>query len=117
MALTLSKIEAVKFGDFEVIPQMDKEQKLRVRNLEIKQDDFDEAIDILSRCFGSENTEKVREFMSKHMFYLDFIRLKTYLTQGESGLKSLDDRMDRAMDKEMEKKLSEINTESETENE
>lgn len=112
MALTLSKIEAVKFGDFEVVPQMDKEQKLRVRNLKIEQDNFEEAIDILSRCFGSENTEKVRDFMSNNMFYLDFMRLQTYLTQGESGLKSLDERMDRAIDKEMEKRMAETKGEA-----
>lgn len=106
MALTLSKIEAVKFGDFELTPQMDKEQKLRVRNLEIEQDNYDPAIDVLSRCFGSENTEKVREFMARNMFYMDFIRLKTYLSQGESGLKSLDERVDKFVEKEVEKKMA-----------
>lgn len=107
MALTLAKIEAVKFGDFELVPQMDKEQKLRIKELNIDQNDFTEAIDILSRCFGSENTERVREFMQKNMFYLDFVRLQTYLSQGESGLNSLDERMEKFMDKEMEKKIEE----------
>lgn len=110
MALTLSKIEAVKFGDFEVIPQMDKEQKLRVRNLKIDQDNYEDAIDVLCRCFGSENSEKVREFMARNMFYMDFIRLKTYLSQGESGLKSLDERVDKFVEKEVEKKMAEENS-------
>lgn len=115
MALTLSKIEAIKFGDFELTPQMDKEQKLRVRSLEIDQNDFSDAIDILSRCFGSDNTERVRRFMEKHMFYLDFVRLQTYLTQGESGLASLDERMDKFMEKEMEKKIQENKAEAKSE--
>lgn len=107
MALKFSNIESVQFGDFAVAPQMDKEQKLRVSDLTINQDDFSEAIDLLSRCFGSENTEKVRAFMEKHMFYLDLVRLQTYLTQGESGLTSLDERMDKFMEKEMEKRIEE----------
>lgn len=107
MALKLSKIEAIQFGDFAVTPQMDKEQKLRVSALTIDQHDFSEAIDVLARCFGSENTERVRTFMEKNMFYLDFVRLQTYLTQGESGLTSLDERMDKFMEKEMEKRIEE----------
>lgn len=113
MAFNLAKIEAVSFGGFEVMPQMDKEQKLRVRSLEIDQSDFTEAIDILSKCFGSENTAQVREFMEKNMFYLDFVRLQTYLSQGESGLASLNERMDKFMDKEMERKMAERNKEVE----
>lgn len=113
MALTLSKIDVVKFGDFELLPQMDKEQKMRVRSLEIKQDSYEDAIDVLARCFGSENTERVREFMEKHMFYLDFVRLQTYLTQGASGLESLDDRMEKMLDKEMDRRLEEARAASE----
>lgn len=115
MALQISKIEAVKFGDFELIPDIDKEQRLRVKNLEIHQDDYDEAIDILSRCFGSKNTEKVRKFMSKHMFYLDFVRLQTYLLQGESGLESLNENMDKLMAERMKEAAKQVNLEAENE--
>lgn len=105
MAFNLSKIEAVKFGDFELEPQMDREQLLRVRSLKIDQDDFSEASEVLSKCFGSENTVRVKEFMEKNMFYMDYIRLQTYLTQGNGGLADLDRRMDKIFDKQIDEYL------------
>lgn len=107
MALSLAKIEPVNFGDFPAKPQMDKEMIMRVRALNIDQNDFDPAIELLSRCFGVENTERIREFMKKNMFYLDFIQLQVYLTQGEKGLVSLNQRMDRMIDEQMKQKLAE----------
>lgn len=105
MALELSTIEAVKFGDFEVVPQMDKEQALRVRSLKIDANDFTEAIDVLSKCFGAENTTRVKEFMEKNLFHLDFIKLQIYLTQGDQGLKEFKERMDMITEKQIDEYL------------
>lgn len=102
MALTLAKIEAVKFGDFESVPKFGQEQKLRVQNLKISEDNLDEVRDTLSKCFG-DDADKVKAFMEKNMFLLDYTRLQVYLTQGQSGLDNFERRMDRFMDKEMDK--------------
>lgn len=106
MAISFDKLEAVGFGDFEVMPQMDKEQQLRVKALEIKDNNLDEAIEVLSACFGAENTAKIKEFMQKNMFQMDMIKLRTYLTQGNEGVKSLQSRMDRIIDKKMDEALA-----------
>lgn len=104
MALTLSKIEAVKFGDFEVVPEFGQEQKLRVQNLRIKEDNLEEVRSTLSQCFGDKASE-VKAFMEKNMFMMDYVRLQIYLTQGQSGLDSYEKRLDRFMDKEMDKAM------------
>lgn len=104
MALTLSKIEAVKFGDLEVVPKFGKELELRIRNLKITDDNLDEAADLISQCF-SDKAAEVKEFMTKNLFMMDYTKLQIYLTQGQSGLDSFEKRLDRFMDKEMEKAM------------
>ncbi len=104
MALTLAKIEAVRFGDFEVVPKFSQEQMLRVKNLKITEDNLEEARDVISKCFG-DDTEKVKIFMEKNLFLMDYTKLQVYLTQGQSGLDNFEKRMDRFMDKEMDKAM------------
>lgn len=102
MALTLAKIEAVKFGDFEAVPKFGQEQKLRVQELKITEDNLDEVRNVLSACFGDQ-AEKVKDFMRDNLFLMDYTRLQVYLTQGQSGLDSFERRLDNFMSKELEK--------------
>ncbi len=105
MALTLAKIEAVKFGDLEVVPKFGKEQELRVRNLKITEDNLEEVAEVMSQCFGAYAAD-VKDFMLKNLFIMDYTRLHIYLTQGQSGLDSFEKRLDSYMEKEMEKARS-----------
>lgn len=102
MALTLAKIEAVRFGDFEVVPKFGQEQRKRVQNLRITEENLDEARDVIAACFG-DDSEKVKDFMKNNLFLMDYVKLQTYLTQGQFGLDSLEKRMNRYMDKEVDK--------------
>lgn len=102
MGLKLSNLEPVDFGSFSAMPQLGQEQRLRVQNLEIEEDNLDEAREMIAKCFG-ENEERVKEFLAKNPFRTDYIRLQIYLTQGQSGIDNFERRMDAIMSKEMEK--------------
>lgn len=115
MALKLSKLEKIAFGDLEVAPQMSQEKRLRVSNLKVTEKNLDEAREILSECFGAY-AEEVKSFMEKNLFVLDLTRIQVYLTQGQSGLDSFEKRMETIMEKEMEKKLEETAKQREVEN-
>lgn len=105
MALSFAKIEKIKFGNLEVAPQMTAEQKLRARNLKMEEDNMAEICKVLSECFGDKAAE-VREFMEKNLFLMDLVKIKIYLTEGQTGLEALNNRVDRMMDKEMDKLLA-----------
>lgn len=101
MALTFSSIEALKFGNITAVPQMNAEQRLRVRNLDMKEENVPEIIDTLAACFGDKSAE-VKEFMTKNLFLMDFIQIQIYLTQGQTGLDALNARLDKFMDKRID---------------
>lgn len=104
MAFNFQKYEAVGFGDFQAMPKMDQEQELRVSTLEIKKENLEEVREVLSDCFGDKAAE-VKAFMKDNMFLTDFLRLQVYLTQGASGLKDFERRMDQLFDKQISEAL------------
>lgn len=104
MALSLSKIEAVDFGGLKLVPQIDRTQMLRLRELKITEDNLDEAREILADCFGTHKAE-VKDFLEKNPFVLDYTRLQVYLTQGQNGLDGFEKRMDVFMEKQMKKAM------------
>lgn len=114
MALAFSKIEALKFGDLTVTPHMDAEKRLRVRNLKMKEANLPTIIETLSACFGDKASE-VAAFMKDNLFLMDLIQIQTYLSQGQTGLNALNDRMDKFMDKEIDKVLANKTANKETE--
>lgn len=101
MALAFSKIEALKFGNLEVVPQMGAEQRLRVKTLEMKEENIEEIREVLSACFG-EKAAEVKAFMEANLFLFDLMQIQIYLSQGQSGLDNLNKRMDKFMDKKIE---------------
>lgn len=105
MALVFKEIESFKFGDLEVTPQMSTEQKLRVQNLKMAEGNEEEIREVLSACFGDKATE-VKIFMERNLFLLDYIQIQVYLTQGQAGLDSLNQRMDKYMDKKVDQLIS-----------
>lgn len=108
MALSLSKIEAVDFGGLRVVPQIDRTQMLRLRELKITEDNLEEAREVLADCFGAHKVE-VKDFLEKAPFVLDYTRLQVYLTQGQSGLDSFEKRMDTFMNDQMKKATESAN--------
>lgn len=108
MALSLSKIEAVDFGGLAVVPQIDRTQMLRLRELKITEDNLEDAREVLADCFGIHKAE-VKEFLEKAPFVLDYTRLQIYLTQGQNGLDSFEKRMETFMNDQMKKVTEQAN--------
>lgn len=103
--LTFSKIEKVQFGDLTVEPKINKENLMRLRNLEITDAKLDEAREILSECFGAYATE-VRNFMENHMYKSDLARLQVYLAQGAAALDTYDKNVSKALEKQMDELMA-----------
>lgn len=93
MAFSFAKIKPVGFGDFEAIPKMTQEQKLRVSQLKISSQNLTEAQDILSQCFGEKSSD-VKAFMQENFHDTDYARLQVYLLDGEKGLEDFNRRLD-----------------------
>lgn len=87
MALKFAKIEPVTFGDFESMPKVTEELKLRL--LEIKglggKEGFDEGKKVVSQCFG-DDADKVRQFMDENFTFYSLGYLITYLLGGPEAL-------------------------------
>lgn len=107
MALHFNAVEAVGFGDLKVKPQMTRELELRVKNLQITENNLSEAIDTLSSCFGAQAME-VKQFMQENMHEYDLVELSVYLLHGDSGLNNLRNVMQRTMNKHMEEATNKL---------
>lgn len=103
--LTFSKIEKVQFGDLAVEPKINKENLMRLRNLEITDAKLDEAREILSECFGAYATD-VKNFMEKHMYQSDLARLQVYLAQGAAALDTYDESVNKALAKHLDEAMA-----------
>lgn len=92
MQLTFSKIEPVRFGDFEATPEhLTEETKLRIRNLKFETvDQINEAKSTLAGVFGLKATD-VREFMDANMGSSDLVDLQVYLSQGPQSYVEMKD--------------------------
>lgn len=103
MSISFSKIEPVRFGDFEASPLVTAELKLRLAEIKIDaKSDNDEVISVLSRCFPDAQ-ERVREFMRENMYPADLSRLATYLTSGPQGLMRYDQMIEQYEKKQTDK--------------
>lgn len=111
MALNFNAIEAIGFGNLKVKPQMTKELELRVKNLKINEANREEAIEILSSCFGSYATE-VKQFMQENMHEYDLIELSMYLAHGDRGLENFRSIMQKSMDKQMDQAVDKVGSEN-----
>ncbi len=107
MAFNFQKIEAVKFGNFEVVPQMTAEAHLRLSQLKIDKADLDEAAKVIAECFG-ENAEKVEAFLKQNRLTMEYQRLQTYLLQGQRGLDLLEQLMKESVEANMSKAMAEV---------
>lgn len=112
MALHFSELEKISFGSLEIVPKMTQELRLRVADLKIKPNTLDKARKVMSECFG-EYAEEVNDFMKQNFSQMDFVRLQTYLVQGDAGLEDLNRRMDAIMDKQIEKALEKATEDAE----
>lgn len=108
MALSLAKIEAVDFGGQAFVPQIDRTQRLRLKELKITENNLEEAREVLADCFGTHKAE-VKDFLEKAPFVLDYSRLQIYLTQGQSGLDNFEKRMDTFMENQMKEAAEKAN--------
>lgn len=105
MTLEFKETEAVKFGKLVVVPSVDAELKLRISRLKFNSgDSINEAIQTLSKAFGSDSLE-VKEFMEKNMGANQLQKLQAYLVGGEDGLQMYERQMNRLTDKMMDKAL------------
>lgn len=102
-----SKTEPVMFGDFEAMPKVTAELRLRLSAIKVQtEQDIEHTISVMSKCFPDDEA-KVKEFMTDNMYPGDFIRLRAFLVDGPQGLERYDKAMDSAIDKEINKALAE----------
>lgn len=87
--LQFGKIEPIEFGDFESIPKVTSELRLRLRTLKFETEaQAAEGKKVLAECFG-EDQERVLAFMNEHMTDLNLRILQAYLLGGPQMLDML----------------------------
>lgn len=85
--LKFEEIKKIQFGELKVLPQMDKDLELRVRSLNMGTfEGVQEAKEVLSACFGTENQAPIKAFMDSHMKPINLSVLQAYLLGGTQAV-------------------------------
>ena len=102
MAFRISKPKPVEFDeDFKLTPKVPTELKLRLQKIKFEtEDDVTDGIDLFSRCFGSDNEERVKKFLTENANMGVLYQLQMYLAFGEETLKSYNESVGKAATKE-----------------
>lgn len=105
--LHFNGIEPIDFKGHMCEPKIDAEKKLRLLNIKFDTtEQIREADDILASCFDDEFAKNfIREKLSSD----DKIVLKTYLTNGETGLNRLSKATDGAIEKYLDRAMEKTN--------
>ena len=95
--LHFNGLEPIDFKGKLYEPKMDAEKKLRLMNASYETAEKSiEADDILTSCFEEQ---EAKDFIKTKLSIDDKIVLKTYLTNGETGLNRLSQATDGAIEK------------------
>lgn len=105
--LHFNGLEPIDFKGHMCEPKLDAEKKLRLQNASFDTaEKIREADEILASCFEEDFAKSfIREKLSTD----DKVVLKTYLTNGETGLNRLSKATDGAIEKYITRALGEIN--------
>ena len=105
--LHFNGIEPIDFKGHSCEPKLDAEKKLRLSNIKFETtEQIREADEVLASCFDDEFAKNfIREKLSND----DKMVLKTYLTNGETGLNRLSKATDGAIEKYLARALEEQN--------
>lgn len=101
--LHFNGIEPIDFKGHSCEPKLDAEKKLRLSNIKFDTtEQIREADEVLASCFDDEFAKNfIREKLSND----DKMVLKTYLTNGETGLNRLSKATDGAIEKYLARAL------------
>lgn len=104
MALQLNKIESVKIGTVEALPQVDGELRLRIGGLKFgTTQEIEEAREVLASAFGDQKAEILKELNDPKLPIFELQRLQAYLQGGDAAVAAYDNSFSRAVDKLIDK--------------
>lgn len=104
--LHFNGLEPVDFKGHLCEPKLDAEKKLRLQNANYDTAQHSlEADDILASCFEDEFA---KSFIREKLSVDDKVVLKTYLTNGETGLNRLSKATDGAIEKYITRAIGEV---------
>lgn len=105
--LHFNGIEPIDFKGHLCEPKLDAEKKLRLLNIKFDTtEQIREADDVLASCFDDEFAKNfIREKLSND----DKMVLKTYFTNGETGLNRLSKATDGAIEKYLDRAMEQKN--------
>ena len=105
--LHFNGLEPIDFKGHMCEPKIDAEKKLRLANISFDTaEKVREADDILASCFEEDFA---KSFIREKLSVDDKVVLKTYLTNGETGLNRLSKATDGAIEQYITRALGEIN--------
>lgn len=105
--LHFNGLEPIDFKGHLCEPKIDAEKKLRLANIKFDTTEQErEADEVLASCFEDEYA---RIFIREKLSRDDKIVLKTYLTNGETGLNNLSKATDGAIEKYITRALENKN--------
>lgn len=102
MALKLKKLKAIEFDeDFTLTPKVTTELKLRLQELKFDStDNIKNGIEVISKCFGEDDRERVKEFLDQHATVMGLYQIQAYLAY---GIEDMAERVEKST-KEMSSK-------------
>ena len=105
--LHFNGLEPIDFKGHMCEPKIDAEKKLRLTNINFDTaENARVADDILASCFEEDFA---KSFIREKLSVDDKVVLKTYLTNGETGLNRLSKATDGAIEKYITRAMEEIN--------
>ena len=105
--LHFNGLEPIDFKVHLCEPKIDAEKKLRLANIKFDTaENVREADDILASCFEEDFA---KSFIRDKLSVDDKIVLRTYLTNGETGLNRLSKATDGAIEQYITRAMGEIN--------
>lgn len=104
LALKKLKMVPVDFEDFQAMPEVNQELRLRLQNLKFQtESQIDQAKDVISSAFPNDKAQ-VRQFLDDNFATtITLQELQSYLLGGESALTEFRERTNKAMDTAIEK--------------
>ena len=92
MALKLKTLKAIEFDDdFTLTPKVTAELKLRLQDLKFDSaDNIKNGIEVISKCFGVDDRERVKQFLDEHATVLGLYQIQAYLAY---GIEDMQDRI------------------------
>lgn len=104
MALSFETIQPIKLDGKQCTPVVDAEARLRLAALKgtTSEDDIKKAAEVIASCFPNEQEYVAEKALG--LSPMDLATLRTYLLNGYSGIKAMEDTYARQVDKIIESK-------------